>query len=349
MDISPPESYAGLELPRTELAIAARRYAEELTDPVVFRHSLRGYLFGRALGEARALRAGADYDDELMFIASVLHDLGVSDEGNADERFEVDGADLAARFLSGHGMPDDRVALVWDAIALHTFGGVGARKGPEVMLCHAGIAADILGKDRGLLPAGFADRVHAELPREDLAYALTDAIVAQCLDNPRKAGPLSFPGQLVRHHLPHGTLPDWYELIAAAGWGDRPTGSGDGPADARSPQELGELFVRHLASGDLDGLTRLYEPRAVFVPRPGDTVTGTHGIRESLRRYTEEGVRITLRLRRIHRTGDLALLSSVATMSAPGTATVTRTTAEVARRQPDGRWLYVVDDPSFDD
>ncbi|MFH7595563.1 HD domain-containing protein [Streptomyces racemochromogenes] len=225
---SPPLSYAGVELPRSELAVSALRYAAELTDPVVFRHSLRGYLFGRAIGETRALRAGADYDDELMFVASVLHDIGVSDAGNGDERFEVDGADLAVGFLREHGLSQDRAAVAWDAIALHTFEGIGARKGPEVMLCHAGITADILGRGRELLPAGFADRVHAELPREDLAYVLTDAIVAQALDNPRKAGPLSFPGQLVRRHLPQGALPDWYDLIADAGWGDRPARDGNG-------------------------------------------------------------------------------------------------------------------------
>ncbi|MEU5163253.1 HD domain-containing protein [Streptomyces sp. NPDC020875] len=228
-----PLSYAGLGLPGTELAVAALDHAREHTDPVVFRHCLRGYLFGRALGGARGLTAGGDYDDELMFVASVLHDLGVGDSG--DDRFEIAGADLAARFLRERGMPKDRVALVWDAVALHTFDGIGARKGPEVMLCHAGIAADVLGKDRDLLPPGFADRVHRELPRENLAYALTGAIVDRCLENPRTAVPLSFPGQLVRRHLPPGALPDWYDLIARAGWGDRPVrGRGAG-----SPRESG--------------------------------------------------------------------------------------------------------------
>nr|WP_223184105.1 SgcJ/EcaC family oxidoreductase [Streptomyces sp. CBMA291] len=341
-------SYAGIELPDTEIAVAALRYAEKLNDPVVFRHSVRSYLFGRALGEAQGLTAGIDYDDELMFVACVLHDTGVSDEGNGDQRFEVDGADLAARFLRERGMSRDRIEIVWDGIALHTTNGIGAHKGPEVMLCHAGITADILGIGRELLPEGLADLVHEELPREDLAYALTDAVVAQCLNNPRKAGPLSFPAAAVRHHLPQGTVPDWYEMIAQAGWGDRPIEDKDrGPA-ANSPEELAELFSRYLAAGDLDRLTRLYEPGAVFVPRPGEVSTGTDAISESLRQYVEQGVRITLRLRRVHHAGDLALLSSVATVSAPGAAPVTQPTTEVIRRQPDGRWLYVFDDPFFD-
>ncbi|MFJ7255171.1 DUF4440 domain-containing protein [Streptomyces sp. NPDC098085] len=347
MTSCPTRPFAGFDLPDTELAVAALRYAEELTEPYVFRHSVRGYLFGRALATQRGLRPGADYNDELVFVAGVLHDIGLSDAGNGDQRFEVDGADLAARFLREHGMPESDVAIVWDAIALHTSDQIGARKGPEVSLCQTGIAADILGQGREELPEGFADSVHAVFPRDDLAYALSDAIVAQALDNPLKAGPLSFPGSLLRRHLPSGTLPDWYDLIAGAGWGDRPARSGEDVA--RSPRELAGLFVRHLAAGDLDRLAGLYEPGAVFVPEPGRVLTGAEAVHESLRRYVENGVRISLTLRRVHETGDLALLSSVAAVDAPGRPRVTTVTTEVARRQPDGRWLYVVDDPSFND
>ncbi|GAA2246558.1 hypothetical protein GCM10010232_37220 [Streptomyces amakusaensis] len=217
------DPYEGFALPDTELAVAALRYTEELTEPFVFRHSVRGYLYGRALGERRGLRPGRDYDDELMFVATVLHDIGLSEEGNGDQRFEADGADLAERFLREHGMSEDRISVVWDAIALHTSAGLARRKGPEVALCHAGIGVDITGRNREELPEGFADRVHAAFPRENLAYALTDAIVAQALDNPLKGSPLSFPGELLRRHLPPGTMPDWYDLIGRGVWGDRPT------------------------------------------------------------------------------------------------------------------------------
>ncbi|MFI8825376.1 DUF4440 domain-containing protein [Streptomyces sp. NPDC053431] len=334
------QTYAGFDLPGTDLAVAALRYAEELTEPYVFRHSVRGYLFGRALAVRQGLDPDADYNDELVFVASVLHDIGLSEEGNGDQRFEVDGADLAARFLRAYGVPEADVALVWDAIALHTSDQIAARKGPEVALCQAGIAADILGQGRTELPEGFADRVHTAFPRENLAYALTGAIVAQAQDNPLKAGPLSFPGGLLRRHLPPRAMPDWYDLIADAGWGDRPT-PGDSDA-ARSPQELGELFVRHLTAGDLDRLAALYEPGALLVSASGTTATGAESVRESLRQYVEDGVRIGLEPRRVHETGDLALLSSVATVDAPGRPRMTTTTTEVARRQPDGRWLYVV-------
>ncbi|MGW1073323.1 HD domain-containing protein [Streptomyces sp. NPDC002537] len=223
MTLSLPAVYDGFDLPRTELAVNALRFAEEAGPAVVFRHSVRSYLFARALADHQGLKAGADFDGELVFLGCVLHDLGLSERGNGDQRFEVDGADLAARFLRDHGADEEAVTVVWDAIALHTSDGIASRKGPEVALTQAGISADIMGRDKERLPDGLADRVHAAFPRDDLAYALTDLIVRQALANPAKASPLGFPGQALRRHLSHGALPDWYDLIAEAGWGDRPT------------------------------------------------------------------------------------------------------------------------------
>ncbi|MCX2968312.1 MULTISPECIES: HD domain-containing protein [Streptomyces] len=209
-----------LALPDTELARSALDFSARHTEPFIVRHAVRGYLYGRKLGEHRGLEPNVDYDDELLFSACVLHDIGLADEANGSQRFEVDGADFAARFLREHGLPDDDVEIVWDAIALHTTDTIPQRKRPEIALCQAGVAVDILGHGRELLPEGFAARVHAAYPRDNLAFALTDAIVAQAVPDPAKANPLSFPGALVRHHLPPGSVPEWHDLIANNGWGD---------------------------------------------------------------------------------------------------------------------------------
>ncbi|MFJ5546275.1 HD domain-containing protein [Streptomyces sp. NPDC093225] len=237
MVVALPAVHDAFDLPRTELAARALRYAEEAEPPVIFRHSVRSYLFARALADHHGMKAGADFDDELMFLGCVLHDLGLSEQGNGHQRFEVDGADLAARFLREQGVDEEAVTVVWDAIALHTSEGIASRKGPEIALAHAGITVDVLGRGKELLPDGFADHVHAAFPRADLAYAITDVILRQVLDDPAKAGPLSFPGQLLRSHVPAGTLPDWHDLIDAAGWGDRPTTvRPDGPRDERAAE-----------------------------------------------------------------------------------------------------------------
>lgn len=335
-----------LRLPDTRLTRDAYTHVARVTPDFVFHHSVRSYVFARAHAQGQGLNAGTDYDDELLFLGCVLHDIGVSEEGNGDQRFEVDGADTAAAFLRERGVEERRIAIVWDAIALHTSDGIAGRKGTEVALAQAGIGTDILGIRREDLPPGLADEVHALLPRMDLAYALSDAIVAQAEAKPHKASPLTFPGALLRHHLPHGAHPDWYDLLAVAGWGDKPVGA-SARRRAQTPEQVGAMFVEYLAAGDIEGLVSLYEPNAHFVPAPGTHLVGTGPIRKGLQQLIDAGARVKLELRDIRRVDDLALVSNTATLTGVGPEPVTSTTTELLRRQPDGGWAHVVDDPFF--
>jgi hypothetical protein len=151
----------------------------------------------------------------------VLHDLGVTEHANGDQRFEVDGADAAARFLREHGVPEARVTTVWQAIALHTSAGLAHRFGAEQAITHLGIGADIVGADKHMLPSGFADRVHASWPRHDLGYALAELIAAQVEANPQKGPPLTFPGHLHQLMYPTPTV-TWFDVVRGAGWNDQP-------------------------------------------------------------------------------------------------------------------------------
>ena len=95
---------------------------------------------------------------------------------------------------------------------------------------------------------------------------------------------------------------------------------------------------------DLDALMALYAPDASMVVLDGSTVTGTEAIREQWAAVLEMGGRMTLRSRYAIEAGDLAILSNEWTLTA-GAQTLSGVTAEVARRQPDGGWLYVIDHP----
>lgn len=172
----------------------------------------------RFLGEQRGLQPDRDYDDELLFLGCVLHDAGLSDEGNGDQRFDLDGADLAARFLTQEGLPPEKVEVVWDAIALHLCREVAMRKRPEVALVTAGAGFD-LGDGPDALPFGYADRIHTLLPRLHAAPVLCDTIVDQALTKPHKAPLFSLPGELVRQKT--GIMwPTWEELTQSSGWND---------------------------------------------------------------------------------------------------------------------------------
>ncbi|MFF4444132.1 nuclear transport factor 2 family protein [Streptomyces sp. NPDC001502] len=343
---APLPVFEQLRLPDTDLTRDAYTYVARATPDFVFHHSVRSYVFARAHARNQGLNASTDYDDELLFLSCVLHDIGVSQEGNGDQRFEVDGADTAAAFLRERGVEERRIAIAWDAIALHTSDGIAGRKGTEVALAQAGIGTDILGIRREDLPPGLADEVHSLLPRMDLAYALSDAIVTQALAKPHKASPMTFPGALLRHHLPYGAHPDWYELLAAAGWGDRPVGAA-ARRRAETPEQVGAMFTEYLEAGDIEGLVSLYEPNAHFVPTPGTHLVGTAPIRKGLQELIDTGARLKLELRDIRQVDDIALVSNTATLTGVGPEPVVSTTTEILRRRPDGGWAHVVDDPFF--
>jgi hypothetical protein len=208
-----------LPFPRTEVASDAVRYVRDISAPAIFNHAMRTYLYGRFLGEAQGLRPDQDYDDELLFLACVLHDVGLTDAGNGDQSFDLDGADLAARYLTGRGVAADRVEVVWDAIALHLTGAVAQRKRPEIALVSAGAGYDI--RPGGpTLPAGYAERVHAALPRLHSSAVLHDTIIGQALAKPHKAPLFSLPGELVRRHTGQ-EWPTWRQLTGGEpSWGD---------------------------------------------------------------------------------------------------------------------------------
>ncbi|MEY9894466.1 uncharacterized protein (TIGR02246 family) [Catenulispora sp. MAP5-51] len=343
---APPPTFDQLGAPDTPLARDTYAHAARSIPVFILNHSVRSYIYAGAHAQNQGLRPDTDYDDELLFLSCVLHDIGLSEQGNGDQRFEVDGADTAAVFLRERGVDEARIAVAWDAIALHTSDGIAPRKGTVVALTQLGIGTDILGVGRENLPAGLADDTHARFPRLDLAYALSDAIVVQAETKPHKASPMTFPGTLLRHHLPHGAHPDWYDLIAGAGWGDRPV-SAAARRRAETPEQVGTLFMEYLSAGDVEGLVSLYEPHAHFVPTPGNHLVGTDAIRAAMHQMIAAGARLELRLRDIRVVDDVALVSNHATLTGVGPEPVISTTTEILRRQPDGGWVHVVDDPFF--
>jgi uncharacterized protein (TIGR02246 family) len=95
---------------------------------------------------------------------------------------------------------------------------------------------------------------------------------------------------------------------------------------------------------DLDGLMALYAPDASMVVLDGSTATGLEAIREQWSGVLAMNGRMTVRSRFAIEAGDLAILSNEWTLTV-GNETMSAVTAEVAQRQPDGGWLYLIDHP----
>jgi putative intracellular protease/amidase len=207
-----------LEFPQTQLAKVADELARGAEPDFMYNHSVRSYLFARVAAAVRGLAAGEDYDEELLFLSCILHDVGLADLADRGRRFEVDGAEAAVDLLRANGLEAARAQLVWDAIALHTSAGIAEHQGNEVALTRAGIGIDF-GRDADLVPGELADRVHDKYPRLDMARCLTDAIVGQAQDQPRKAPPYTLPGELVRERAAGSSKTGMERLAAQGRWG----------------------------------------------------------------------------------------------------------------------------------
>lgn len=163
-----------MRYPDTNICVAAMELARDHSPAYLFNHVMRSYGFGQAAGAMQ----NAAYDPEVLFIGSVLHDLGLIDKFVREDRFEIDGADAAAEFLSQQGYPDKKIALIWDAIALHTTLAVPQRKEPEIALVQLGAGIDIGAVPRALVSAEVVEMILAEYPRLGFKQAFLDAMAA---------------------------------------------------------------------------------------------------------------------------------------------------------------------------
>ncbi|WP_412758611.1 HD domain-containing protein [Lysinibacillus xylanilyticus] len=133
---------AGIKIPDSRLALEAQDILKEHGSELLWNHSNRVYLFGALQGK----RAQKKYDEELLYVSALFHDLGLTKQfSSLDKRFEVDGANAARQFLAHHDIDDASIQLVWDSIALHTTIGVAEHKENEVALLYAGVGLDVMG------------------------------------------------------------------------------------------------------------------------------------------------------------------------------------------------------------
>ena len=118
---------------------------------------------------------------------------------------------------------------------------------------------------------------------------------------------------------------------------------------ATTPEQLHELFVEYFNAADIEALVLLYEPNAMPVPFPGEPVSGHAAIREALGRFLGLKGRMELKVDKIFRTDDVALIFSSWSLKGTGPdgkpLELTGQTSDVIRRQADRTWRFVIDNP----
>ncbi len=115
---------------------------------------------------------------------------------------------------------------------------------------------------------------------------------------------------------------------------------------AQDPKQMHEAFAKYFNSKDADGMLTLYEDDAVVVAAPGQPAAGKAAIKEALVTFLSMNATIEfLAEAEPVITGDLALTHAKWRLSPESGDSMEGSTAEVLRKQSDGTWLYVVDNP----
>lgn len=178
-----PVTIAGVSAPDSEFARKATSLVERVHNKSMLHHVHRTWWFAEALGRRRELK----YDRELVYLASLMHDLGLTDEFCADSRFEVDGADAAQRFLLENGYSDSKAQQVWESIALHSALGVADRLAPETCLVCLGAHLDVFGINLEAVEPTFIDEVLGRYPRFGFKSAFQQAMAEVARKKPHFA------------------------------------------------------------------------------------------------------------------------------------------------------------------
>lgn len=181
--------------PDTKICLAAKDLARDHSPPFLFNHVMRTFFFAKAA----AARQNSEFDEEMLFLGCVLHDLGLVDEFIGADRFEVDGADAAADFLSRNGYSDKKIAVIWDAIALHTTLSIPQRKQPEIALVQLGAGIDIGAVPRSILDANAIEETLKAYPRLNFKKSMLAAMGSVIKTKPT-TGAFNLMGDVARHH-----------------------------------------------------------------------------------------------------------------------------------------------------
>jgi len=116
------------------------------------------------------------------------------------------------------------------------------------------------------------------------------------------------------------------------------------------PEDIHRAFVEAFNARDLNGLLDLYAPDAVFIWGADGAVVGHAAISQAFSELLKSQGSIRLATGYCYTNGDLALLQSRwEILGTEGEVMARGASAEVARRQADGAWRYVIDHPSGGD
>jgi hypothetical protein len=168
--------------PDSAICVAAETLSRGVSEPYLFNHCMRAYFW------ARLMNNGKSFDDEALYTAVLLHDLGLTDayrlKGDALHCFTIPAAREANRLALEYGWSDKRANLVASAIALHLNVSIADKHGREAQLVRMGSGADVAGLGMELISREQREVVVAKYPRLDMKKNIRAALSIEAIERP---------------------------------------------------------------------------------------------------------------------------------------------------------------------
>jgi len=163
---------AGVSVPDTPLISRAIDFARERSQPYLFNHVMRSWLFAAIVAERKQMV----HDGEILAVTAILHDLGLAETFDGPLRFEVEGANAARTFARNEGMDDRRAQLIWDGVALNSTPSIALYKEAEIALATMGIGLDWGGWGYEVVTGAEVSAIIEAFPRLGMKERFTQAV-----------------------------------------------------------------------------------------------------------------------------------------------------------------------------
>jgi hypothetical protein len=163
---------AGVSVPDTPLITRAIDLARDRSEPYLFNHAMRSWLFAALFAQ----RKQAPHDAEVLAVTTILHDIGLAESFDGPLRFEVEGANAARSFARNEGVDDRRAQLIWDGVALNSTPSIALYKEPEIAIATMGIGLDWGGFGYDALTEAEIASIIEAFPRLEMKERFTHAV-----------------------------------------------------------------------------------------------------------------------------------------------------------------------------
>ncbi|MEU7856780.1 cyanamide hydratase [Nonomuraea sp. NPDC049141] len=183
-------TFDDIVIPDSAVCRGALEVATRFHSPSLLNHSVRAYLWAAAYAGLHEIA----FDAELLYVSSMLHDIGLTAEFDSHTvPYEEAGGHVAWAFAAGAGWPVERRVRAAEVIIRHMWDEVPLAEDPEGHLLELSTGMDISGRRTEEIPPELRQEVLARHPRLEIAKEF-----AVCVTDQGTRKPSSLAGGFVR-------------------------------------------------------------------------------------------------------------------------------------------------------